>query len=52
MVETALPEFEELKATGALVPEAALANIDRESVSRTLAQIPEEQRLAIVLMDW
>ena len=33
------------------VPEEALANIDRASVSRALAKVPEEQRLAIVLMD-
>ena len=33
------------------VPEEALANIDRASVSRALARVPEEQRLAIVLMD-
>jgi RNA polymerase sigma-70 factor (ECF subfamily) len=33
------------------VPEEALARIDRASVSRALAQVPEDQRLAIVLMD-
>lgn len=33
------------------MPEEALARIDRASVSRALAQVPEDQRLAIVLMD-
>jgi RNA polymerase sigma-70 factor (ECF subfamily) len=33
------------------VPEKAMANIDRADVSRALAQLPDEQRLAIVLMD-
>ena len=33
------------------VPEAALVNIDRGSVSRALSMLPEDQRLAIVLMD-
>lgn len=51
VVETALPEPYEPAALGASVPEEALANIDRASVSRALARIPEEQRLAIVLMD-
>jgi len=42
VVEVSLPERYE--------PEAP-ANIDRASVSRALARVPEEQRLAIVLMD-
>ena len=33
------------------MPEEALANLDRASVSRALSKVPEEQRLAIVLMD-
>jgi RNA polymerase sigma-70 factor (ECF subfamily) len=50
-VETSLPEHYEPEAPGVNVPEEALAKIDRASVSRALAQVPEEQRLAIVLMD-
>jgi RNA polymerase sigma-70 factor, ECF subfamily len=38
-------------AAGAGVPEEAMANIDRASVSRALSRLPEDQRLAIVLMD-
>ncbi|HTV12395.1 MAG TPA: RNA polymerase sigma factor [Acidimicrobiales bacterium] len=33
------------------VAEEAIANIDRECVARALARLPEDQRLAIVLMD-
>jgi RNA polymerase sigma-70 factor, ECF subfamily len=33
------------------VPEEAMANIDRASVRRALSRLPEDQRLAIVLMD-
>jgi RNA polymerase sigma-70 factor (ECF subfamily) len=33
------------------VPEKAMADIDRAEVSRALEQFPDEQRLAIVLMD-
>ncbi len=51
VVETAMPESYEVEAPGASVPEKAMANIDRAEVSRALAQLPEEQRLAIVLMD-
>jgi RNA polymerase sigma-70 factor, ECF subfamily len=51
VVETSLPEQQEPEAPGASVSEEALANIDRAAVSRALAQVPEEQRLAIVLMD-
>jgi len=46
------PEQHEAIASGAVsVPDEALANIDGERVRRALAQIPEEQRVAIVLMD-
>ena len=38
-------------ASGQDVPAAAQANIDREAVSQALTKLPEEQRLAIVLMD-
>ena len=51
VAETALPEPYEPEAVGVSVAEEALANIDRASVSRALAQLPDEQRLAIVLMD-
>ena len=50
-VETILPELHEPPALGVSVPEEALANIDRDSVGRALARLPEDQRLAIVLMD-
>jgi RNA polymerase sigma-70 factor (ECF subfamily) len=51
VVETALPEPYEPEALGVSVPEEAMTNIDRAAVSRALAQVPVEQRLAIVLMD-
>ena len=51
VVETAMPEPYEAEAPGVGVPEEALANIDRAAVSRALAQLPDEQRQAIVLMD-
>ncbi|MGD0810197.1 MAG: sigma-70 family RNA polymerase sigma factor [Acidimicrobiales bacterium] len=51
VVETSLPEQYEPEALDVDVPEEALANIDRASVSKALAKVPEEQRLAIVLMD-
>jgi len=38
-------------AGAADVARTAQANIDREAVSRALTKLPEEQRLAIVLMD-
>ena len=41
----------EQEASGPGVPEQALASIDRATVSRALARLPEEQRVAIVLMD-
>jgi RNA polymerase sigma-70 factor, ECF subfamily len=50
-VETALPPLHDPEATGVSVPEEAMANIDRDSVSRALSRLPEDQRLAIVLMD-
>jgi len=51
VAETALTGAPEPEAGGVSVPEEAFANIDRDSVSRALARVPEEQRLAIVLMD-
>ena len=50
-VETQVPFLHDPAAPGVNVPEAALANIDRGSVSRALSRLPEDQRLAIVLMD-
>ena len=38
VVETSLPEHYEPEASGVSVPEEALANVDRASVSRALAQ--------------
>ncbi len=49
--KTQLPSLHDPKAPGVNVPEAALVNIDRGSVSRALSMLPEDQRLAIVLMD-
>jgi RNA polymerase sigma-70 factor (ECF subfamily) len=37
--------------SGNRVPEEAFANVDREAVAGALAQLADEQRLAIVLMD-
>ena len=51
LVEAPLPPLHDPEATGVNVPEEALASIDRGSVSRALSKLPEEQRLAIVLMD-
>ena len=51
VVETALPPSYEPEAAGVSVPEEALASLDRGSISRALARIPDDQRLAIVLMD-
>ena len=51
VIETQLFEFNDPVSNSAPVAEAVLAKIDRESISRSLAQIPYEQRLAIVLMD-
>ena len=41
----------EPEATGVNVPEEAFARLDRETVEGALAMLPEDQRLAIVLMD-
>jgi RNA polymerase sigma-70 factor, ECF subfamily len=49
--ETVLPDLREREAAAVNVPEEALAHIDRDLVSRALARLPEEQRLAVVLMD-
>ena len=51
VVETVTTRALRARSPGVNVPEEALANIDRASVSRALAKVPEEQRLAIVLMD-
>ena len=51
VAETVLPAGCEPADLEVRVPEAALANIERRSVSQALARLPEEQRLAIVLMD-
>ena len=49
--EAPLPALHDYEAPGVNVPEEALASIDRGSVSRALSKLPEDQRLAIVLMD-
>jgi len=50
-VEASLPESYESEASSVSVDGEALANIEREAVQRALARLPEEQRLAVVLMD-
>ena len=50
-VEAPLLPLHDPEAPGVNVPEEALASIDRGSVSRALSKLPEDQRLAIVLMD-
>ncbi|HMK95972.1 MAG TPA: RNA polymerase sigma factor [Acidimicrobiales bacterium] len=51
VAETSAGPGLEAEAAGPGVPERALASIDRAAVSRALAGLPEEQRVAIVLMD-
>ncbi|HUB71159.1 MAG TPA: RNA polymerase sigma factor [Acidimicrobiales bacterium] len=51
VAETPLTDDVQPEAAIAGVPENAFANIDRDTVSRALARVPEEQRTAIVLMD-
>jgi RNA polymerase sigma-70 factor (ECF subfamily) len=49
--EAALESTGEPVARSVSVAEEAVANIEREAVRRALANVPEEQRQAIVLMD-
>jgi RNA polymerase sigma-70 factor, ECF subfamily len=51
IVEAPMAEGDTYQARGPEVADEALAALDRESVTRALAQLSEEQRLAIVLMD-
>lgn len=49
--EVTLSEADEREPLVVGVPEEVLARIDQAIVARALARIPEEQRVAIVLMD-
>jgi RNA polymerase sigma-70 factor (ECF subfamily) len=49
--ETAGAAGYEPPATGAGVPEEAFARLDRQTVERAVALLPEDQRVAVVLMD-
>lgn len=50
-VETTLVPGDDPEARARSVPEEAIANIDRSAVAQALARLPEEQRVAVVLMD-
>ena len=51
VVESPFPEADIYPAGGPGVDDEALAGIDAERVGRALSRLPEQQRLAIVLMD-
>jgi RNA polymerase sigma-70 factor (ECF subfamily) len=51
VVEAPFFDGAEVEATGAGVPDEAIARLDREAVSSALTRLPRDQRLAIVLMD-
>ncbi len=51
VVEAPLPEADVYPAAGREVADEVVADLDAEQVARALARLPEEQRLAIVLMD-
>jgi RNA polymerase sigma factor (sigma-70 family) len=50
-VETTLPDSDEGPVSPLSVDEEAISRLDREAVSRALARLPGEQRVAVVLMD-
>src|SRR6185437_7823603 len=51
VVEAPLPDDGAFSAAGFDVADQALAALDAEQVARSLARLPDEQRVAIVLMD-
>ncbi|MCL2394008.1 MAG: RNA polymerase sigma factor [Acidimicrobiaceae bacterium] len=51
VVEAPLPDDDIAPAANPPVTDLVIAGLERERVTRALAQLPEEQRLAIVLMD-
>ena len=51
VVEAPLPEADAYPAGGPGVVDQVLAGLDAERIARALARLPEEQRIAIVLMD-
>lgn len=51
VVEAPLPGTDVYPADGRDVAEEAIAGLDAEHVARALRRLPEEQRVAIVLMD-
>jgi RNA polymerase sigma-70 factor (ECF subfamily) len=51
VIEAPLLEAAHVQAFDAGVAEEVLAHLDQEAVSRALAHLPRDQRLAIVLMD-
>ena len=51
VIEAPLAEDDLYPAPGRDVPDQAVAGLEREHVARALEKLPEEQRLAIVLMD-
>ena len=51
VVESPLPEADVYPAVGPGVADEVLADLDAEQVARALGRLPDEQRMAIVLMD-
>lgn len=51
VIEAPLPEADVYEQSGPDVVDRAMAGLDRERVASALAGLPEEQRVAIVLMD-
>jgi RNA polymerase sigma-70 factor (ECF subfamily) len=51
VIEAPLPDDDRYLAPSREVPDQVVAGLERERVARALEKLPEEQRLAIVLMD-
>lgn len=51
VTEVPLPEGDVHEQSGPGVVDQVMAGLERERVARALAQLPEEQRVAVVLMD-